>query len=156
MCVSGVRITCILFVKVAFASDISDECDPTSGLDAVPIGTNVFKAFQDKLHNYPFQVGPWCMQVQWIYMWTYICICGCIYMWAYVYVGVYICEGTFASVHHFRSYAAIFPVLASPWVWGLSECCEGTQEGWKGLHSEPNKSVGQWRGGAQWYPNIHP
>eukprot|EP00731_Ephydatia_muelleri_P008075 Em0004g413a len=41
--------------KVAFACDISDECDPTSGADVVPVGTKVFKAFQDKLHNFPFQ-----------------------------------------------------------------------------------------------------
>lgn len=50
----------IAFLKVAFACDISDECDPTSGADVVPVGTKVFKAFQDKLHNFPFQVGP-CM-----------------------------------------------------------------------------------------------
>ena len=52
-----------LLGQVAFASDFGDQTtagsmDGTKS-DTVPLGTKVFKAFQDKLCSFPFQVWHW-------------------------------------------------------------------------------------------------
>ena len=52
----------------------------------------------------------------------------------------------------FIIYIAVFAPI---WSQRLPKSCQSSSHNWQGVYCEENQVIGQWRGGAQWYPYTH-